>query len=137
MRSLGFFSLDPVDVNGQQVVPRDLAVAVMDEHLRKPESPDLVALRVVVEGTSDGKPSRYEWELVDRFDAQHGITAMMRTTGYSLSVTGQMQAAGDVGVAGVFTPDECIPGEQYLAELAKRGIRVDQRPETRDQSRPE
>jgi hypothetical protein len=26
---------------------------------------------------------------------------------------------------GVWTPDEAMPGEQYIAELAKRGIRIE------------
>ena len=124
IRDLGFFSLDPIAVGNALVVPRDLSIAVMDAALRKPSSPDLVALRVVVEGTKDARPVRYEWEVVDRYDAQHGITAMMRTTGYSLSITGQMQAAGEIPVAGVYTPDECVPGEKYLAALAARGVRV-------------
>jgi lysine 6-dehydrogenase len=82
-----FFSLDPIDVRGQSVVPRHVAIAVMESKLRKPASPDLVAFRVIVDGTKNGSPVRHEWELVDHFDPEHGITAMMRTTGYSLSVT--------------------------------------------------
>ena len=126
MRDLGFFALDPVDVNGARVVPREMAIAILDPKLRKPGSPDLVALRVVVEGTCGGKSARHTFEVVDRFDSTRGITAMMRTTGYSLSITGQMQAEGAIGVAGVYTPDECVPGEQYVEELAARGIRVKQ-----------
>jgi lysine 6-dehydrogenase len=49
---------------------------------------------------------------------------MMRTTGYSLSITGQMQARGEVQPPGVHTPDECIPAEKYIAELRKRGINI-------------
>jgi lysine 6-dehydrogenase len=47
---------------------------------------------------------------------------MERTTGYSLSITGQLQAEGAITSAGVHTPDECVPGDRYIAELAKRGI---------------
>jgi lysine 6-dehydrogenase len=124
IRDLGFFSLEPVNVEGARIAPRDVAIAVMDPKLRKQNSPDLVALRVVVEGEKGGKQVRYEWELVDRYDAEHGITSMMRTTGYSLSITGQMQAAGEIPVAGVYTPDECVPAEKYLAALEARGVRV-------------
>jgi lysine 6-dehydrogenase len=124
IRDLGFFALDPISVNGVRVVPRDVAVAVMEPKLRKPHSPDLVALRVVVEGTRDGAPVRHEWELIDRYDAQRGISAMMRTTGYSLSITGLMQLRGDIEASGVFTPDQVVPGESYLRELAARGIQV-------------
>ena len=124
VRELGFLELDPVEVKGQHVVPRDLAVAVMGPRLRKPKSPDLVALRVVVEGAREGggRVTR-AWELVDRYDAERGISAMMRTTGYSLSITGQLQARGEVR-PGVHTPDEAMPAERYVAELARRGVLI-------------
>ena len=51
-----------------------------------------------------------------------GVRAMMRTTGYSLSITGQMQARREVGPPGVWTPDECMPAVAYIAELRKRGM---------------
>ena len=45
------------------------------------------------------RPTR-RFDLIDRYDEKHGISAMMRTTGYSLSITGQMQARGQVKPAG-------------------------------------
>jgi hypothetical protein len=33
-----------------------------------------------------------------------------------------MQARGEIGKSGVYTPDEAIPAERYIAELAKRGV---------------
>jgi lysine 6-dehydrogenase len=125
IRELGLLELEPVDVKGTKVVPRDLAIAQMQPRLTKKNSPDLVALRVVVRGTKGGKPQTHTFELVDRFDASHGISAMMRTTGFSLSITGQLQAEGAVK-PGVHTPDECMPGERYVTELGKRGILIRQ-----------
>lgn len=126
IRELGLIELEPVDVKGTKVSPRDVAIAQMQPRLTKKNSPDLVALRVVVSGTKGGKPQTHTFELVDRYDAQHGISAMMRTTGYSLSITGQLQAEGAVKPAGVHTPDECMPGERYVTELGKRGILIRQ-----------
>jgi lysine 6-dehydrogenase len=124
IRDVGLLDLNPIDVKGISVAPRDVAVAAMGPHLTKPKSPDLVALRVEVSGKKGGAPKRLAWELVDLYDQEHGISAMMRTTGYSLSITGQMQARGEISPCGVHTPDECIPAKQYIAELAKRGINI-------------
>lgn len=124
IRELGLLDLEPIDVKGTRVSPRDVTIAAMKPHLTKPDSPDLVALRVTVEGTKDGKPKKLGWELVDKFDAVHGISAMMRTTGYSLSITGQMQARGEITPFGVHTPDEAVPAEIYISELAKRGVNI-------------
>ena len=124
IRDLGLLDTEPVDVKGVRVVPRDLVVSVIGPKLTKPNSRDIVALRVIVEGRKSGRKKKIGWELVDRFDSSRGISAMERTTGYSLSITGQMQARGEIGKSGVFTPDECVPPQIYIAELAKRGVMI-------------
>ena len=124
IRDLGLLELEPVDVKGLRVVPRDVFIAAAGPRLTKPHGKDLVALRVTVSGTKAGKAKTLTWELIDRYDEQHHISAMMRTTGYSLSITGMMQVRGQVKPAGVHTPDECVPAEAYIAELAKRGIEI-------------
>jgi lysine 6-dehydrogenase len=124
IRELGLLELMPVDVKGMKVVPRDLVVAAMGPRLTKPNGHDLVALRVYAEGTKAGKPKKIGWEMVDYYDEATGISAMERSTGYSLSITGQMQARGEIGKAGVFTPDEAMPAQKYIDELAKRGVMI-------------
>ena len=124
IRDLGLLDLEPVDVKGAKVSPRAVAIAAMGPRLRKKGGRDLVALRVVVSGARDGKPVTHSFELVDRYDEKTGITAMMRTTGFSLAITGLLQAQGKVTPPGVYTPDECMPGEQYVAALAARGINI-------------
>ena len=121
IRELGLLDLEPLSVKGQRVSPRDVAVAAMGPRLKKPRGRDLLALRVSVSGETAGRPVTHTWELVDRFDESTGITAMERTTAFSLSITGLLQAGGAVA-AGVSTPDECIPGERYVGELARRGV---------------
>jgi lysine 6-dehydrogenase len=124
IRSMGLLDLEPVDVKGIKVVPRDAFIASVMPKLHKPKGRDLVALRVVVSGTKGGAPAAKTFELVDRYDEAHDISAMMRTTGYSLSITGLMQARGQVTPPGVHTPDECIPAAAYIAELRRRGVDI-------------
>lgn len=123
IRELGLLDLEPVEVKGHKVVPRDSFIATVGPKLRKPNGKDLVALRVTVQGTKGGKPKRLGWELLDYFDAERGISAMERTTGYSLAITGLMQARKKVP-PGVLTPDEAMPAEQYITELGKRGVNI-------------
>ena len=65
IRELGLLELDPVDVDGVPVVPRDAFIATVGPRLRKPQGKDLVALRVVVKGTKAGAPKSYTWELAE------------------------------------------------------------------------
>ncbi|MEP7382630.1 MAG: saccharopine dehydrogenase C-terminal domain-containing protein [Gemmatimonadota bacterium] len=122
IRDLGLLDLEPVDVKKVQVSPRDVAVAVMGPRLRS-DKPDILALRVTVRGRRGGTSGTVSWEVVDRFDEANGISAMMRTTGYSLAITGLFQGRGRIE-PGVLTPDESMPALAYIAELVKRGIDV-------------
>ncbi len=124
IRELGLLDLDPVDVKGHHVVPRDAFIATVGPRLKKPYGKDLVALRVTALGTKAGKQKSVGWELLDYFDAESGISAMERTTGFSLAITGMMQVCKQVSGTGVLTPDEAMPAELYIKELAKRGINI-------------
>ncbi|MDF1501679.1 saccharopine dehydrogenase C-terminal domain-containing protein [Roseisolibacter sp. H3M3-2] len=124
IRELGLLDLQPIEVKGHRVVPRDAFVSAVTPKLRKPGGHDVVALRVIAEGTRGGRPARVGWEVLDRYDAARGMSAMMRTTGFSLSITAQLQAAGAVAPGKVCTPDECMPAARYVDELRKRDIVV-------------
>jgi lysine 6-dehydrogenase len=122
IRELGLLDTKPVNVKGHQIVPRDEFIAVVSPKLNKPDGHDLVALRVIVSGTRHGKPHTTTFDLVDFFDEAHHVSAMMRTTGYSLAITGLIQSRHQVIRTGVTTPDEGMPYDHYVAELKKRGI---------------
>jgi hypothetical protein len=51
---------------------------------------------------------------------------MMRTTGYSLAITALLHADGWVTGMGVLTPVEAMDGKTYIAELAKRGVKIEE-----------
>jgi lysine 6-dehydrogenase len=121
IRELGLLDLKPVVVKGTKVVPRDAFIATVSPKLTKPNEPDLVALRVEVTGRGG---RRVAWQLLDYFDEATGISAMMRTTGYSLAITGLMQVDGRVSVAGAHTPDEAVPFRAYVDALKKRGVEI-------------
>jgi lysine 6-dehydrogenase len=123
MRDIGLMGLEPVDVKGTRVVPRDVFISIVGPRLKKDyrDSPDQVALRVEAQGMDKGEHVLYRFDLLDRYDEDTGITAMMRTTGFSLAITGAMQAAGKVK-PGVWTPDEAMPPREYIAALAERGV---------------
>ena len=121
IREMGLLSLEPVKMKGTQIVPRDAFIAAVSPQLTKPNGRDLVALRVEVIGKSG---LRAAWQLLDYFDDRAGISAMMRTTGYSLAITGIMQVDGRISSAGVFTPDEAVPFQAYVEELQRRGVEI-------------
>lgn len=124
IRELGLLSNTPVEVQGQPVRPRDVFIAAVHPKLHRPAGRDLVVVRVRVEGTREGRPAFVQYDLVDRFDEATGVSAMMRCTAYSLSITAVMQADGRIAARGVATPDEAVPASAYIEELGRRGVRI-------------
>ena len=125
VRDLGLIGMEPVPVGDAEVIPRDVFIEVVSPLLRNSAGDDLVAVRVEVSGSKDGENRTIRHDLLDRYDPETGLTAMMRTTGFSLAITGVMQADGRIASPGVNTPDECVPAAAYLAELAAHGVCVE------------
>ena len=88
---------------------------------------DLTVMRVVVEGTRGGRPARYAWDLLDRFDPATGLRSMSRTTAFPASIMARHAARRRFRRPGVHAPE--IPGARARAcstpcsrELAARGV---------------
>ena len=124
IRELGLLSDRDVDYNGTRVNPRQFFIDRVTPLLSGDGRGDMVVVRVDVTGIRDGEPKRIRYEVLDRHDPGTGLTAMGRTTGFSLSITALMQARGEV-CPGARTPDESIAPTRYIAELARRGIHTD------------
>ena len=126
IRELGLLSDSEVSHNGGRVNPRRLFIERATP-LLSGDGLDIVVARVDVTGERDGKATCIRYEVMDRHDPSTGITAMARTTGFSLSITALMQARGEIS-PGVGTPDEVVPQDRYIEELRKRGIHIARTP---------
>jgi lysine 6-dehydrogenase len=118
----GLLELEPVDVGGVPVVPRDVLHTLLDPKIRAtPGEPDLVIVRVLARGRKDGRPAQALVELIDRFDESTGFTAMERTTGWDGSLKAILNATG-VTPRGAHPAEVAVPGPLYADELRRRGF---------------
>lgn len=120
---LGLFGSDPLQVGDAEVNPRAVTARVL-ENLLTGDDQDCVLVRVTVVGLKNGARRRLEFELIDQYDAENGITAMMRCTAYPASVILQMLASQRIEQRGVIVQERCVPAEEFIAELQKRGMRI-------------
>jgi len=95
---------------------------VLDPIVDLKDKDDVVLLRVSVSGTKDGQPKTYEYEMITYNDKTNRVTAMARSTAYTISVVAQMIASGVITKRGVYAPETIVPGEVYIQEMAKRGV---------------
>jgi lysine 6-dehydrogenase len=124
IRDLGLLDDQPVKVDGAEITPRKFFIDRVTPKLRRPEGRDVVALRVEVRGRKGGSDAGLRYDLLDHYDEATGITAMERVTGFSLALTGLMQARGEIREQGVRTPDETVIPSVYVEGLGRRGVVV-------------
>jgi saccharopine dehydrogenase-like NADP-dependent oxidoreductase len=129
LRDTGFFSLQPVDVGGQKVRPRDLTAALLFPRWTFEEGEaDLTVMRVRLEGREeDGTRAAHAWDFVDRFHEGTGLRSMSRSTGYVASSVARLVTRGGFRRPGVHPPETlgAVPGllDGVLADLVARGVR--------------
>lgn len=123
---LGLWSLDPIQVSGVSIVPRDVFHALFEPKVVFPGDPDMVIVRVQATGTKDGRPAEAIVEVIDRYDEETGFTAMERGTGWSAAIVAQMMARGQTprGAGGVET---MVPAAPFVQALLQHGIPVSEK----------
>jgi lysine 6-dehydrogenase len=126
LRDLGLLDKTPIVVDGVSVAPRSVFAAAAEPRLTFPGEPDVIVMRVVVEGTKAGKRRRIVFEMLDKADTKRGVSAMMRTTAYPTAAAALMIARGQVPFRGVAAMERALPAEAFIREVAKHELRIKQ-----------
>lgn len=131
-RETGLFGEAPIEVCGRQVRPIDLTAALlfpMWQH--EPNEPEFTVMRVMVDGTRNGTPTRYTYDLYDEFDEATGTSSMSRTTGFPPAILARKLASGELQKPGVFAPEGLADDESIVThvreELSRRGVEIEER----------
>lgn len=122
MQALGLLSEEPVDA----VVPRVFTEKLLERALTDDDT-DVVLMRVTVGGMRDGERGRLVFELIDRYDAKTGHSAMARTTAYPAAAVAYMLAAGAIEKRGVLPGELAVPLGSFAGAVRARGIDVEER----------
>lgn len=122
---LGLAASEEVELDGSLVRPRRLLGEMLGRHLPA-AGPDVVLIRVEFSGRMNGRQQTLRYDIVDRFDEETGLSAMMRTTAFPASIIAQMMARGETKAAGAIPQERCIPPAAFVAALAARNIRINE-----------
>ena len=127
LRETGFFSQEPVEINGVRIRPLDLTAKLLFPIWKlQPGETDITVMHIVVEGEKGGEKLRHVYDLFDRFDGARNVHSMARTTGYTATAALRMISRGLYKRQGIIAPEfigqqpECV--EFMLKELADRGV---------------
>lgn len=124
----GMLSSRPVSIGGVRMPAIEVVRQLLAENPRSKENPVWAyGLAVEVAGRQDGRrvrciyrsrhPPQEEWG---------GHAAYFKNVGLPLSVGAQLIARGQITGKGVLPPERALPTEPFFAELARRGIEVEE-----------
>ena len=120
---LGLFEIAPVDVDGEEVVPRHVFHALFEPQVRAETIKDVCIVRVRAVGEKDRAPAESTVEIIDYYDEATGFSAMQRTTGWHLSIVAEMMARCETPV-GSLPVELAVPGGAFVREARRRGFHI-------------
>lgn len=128
-RAAGLFDHTPVGVGDAAVRPIELTSKLLADRWRlEPNEPEFTVLRVVVEGSKNGKQQRHTYDLFDETDTKAGTSSMARTTAFPCTIVARMLATGEIDEPGVHPPEwvgiQPSLYEKLTEELERRGVHV-------------
>lgn len=127
---LGLFSSEKRRIDGALVSPRQMMSSLFLEKLSGDE-PELTIMRIEAHH-GDVTAS---FSMVDYTDKTTGLTSMMRTTAWPGSIVLQMMIAGQVAKRGGVRQEIDVPAQPFLNEMAQRGIAINYRIQSAQDSR--
>ncbi len=127
MRETGFFSREPIEINGTRIRPLDFTAKILFPKWQMKEGDvDITVMKVIVEGRKDGEKLQYVYDLVDRYDPATATHSMARTTGYTATAAVRLLSRGLYRRNGICPPEyigqqpECV--EFMLKNLEERSV---------------
>ncbi len=127
LRESGFFSHDPIDVNGVAVRPIDITARLLFPKWKlKPGEREFTVMRIRVRGEENGRSKFYEYELLDYTDDATETMSMARTTGYTCTAAVHLVLNGKFSRKGICPPE--FLGEEesnfraIMDHLTSRGV---------------
>lgn len=127
LRASGFFSYEPIEVNGVSIRPIDMTAKLLFPKWKlKPGEEEFTVMRIRVQGTEDNSPVTYQYDLLDYTDKATNTLSMARTTGYTCTAAAHLLLEEKFARKGICPPE--FLGEQegnfkFIMEyLRARGV---------------
>jgi saccharopine dehydrogenase-like NADP-dependent oxidoreductase len=106
LRDAGFFSYDPVEVNGVGVRPIDVTSKLLFPKWKlKPGEEEFTVMRIRIKGIENGKNKEYTYNLLDYTDKETSTLSMARTTGYTCNAAANLVLDGTFSRKGICPPE--------------------------------
>ncbi len=122
---LGLMDSQEQDFDGVKIAPRKVLERLLERNL-PPTGKDATLIRVSIEGRREAEQRILQYDVIDYFDDESGLTSMMRTTSFPAAVVATMCADGTITERGVLPPELAVPSGPFIEEMQRRGISINE-----------
>ena len=136
LRDSGFFSDEPIEVDGNKICPVDLTEKLLFPKWKLEENEaEFTIMRIIIRGIEpihsatggeQNKKIQYTYNLFDKFDEKTKTSSMARTTGYTCTAAARLLFNGKFSRKGICPPEYLGENEDcfnfVMDELKKRNI---------------
>lgn len=120
-KDFGFWNTEPIQVDGQSVVPREVFHTIMADALKDPNDKDQVVVRAVGQGLKDAALTTIQMDIHEKQCEVTGFSAMEKLTGFSTAIYAREIALGNVA-KGCVRYELAMTGARFVDEIQRRGI---------------
>ncbi|MCI2425974.1 saccharopine dehydrogenase NADP-binding domain-containing protein [Candidatus Acetothermia bacterium] len=126
---LGLFDEEPVQIDGQEVIPAELMVKLLHDQFYM--VPNLLLIRITVQGiynhTAAQETKTLIFELILCHDQPTNQRVIVRVNGAAIAVIALMLVRGKIKEHGALIPELAVPASYFVTELKNHGITIAQR----------
>lgn len=127
LRDSGFFSKEPIKMNGVDIVPLDFTSKILFSEWKLGEfEEELTVMKVTVTGDDNGVKKQITYHLHDEYNKETNTSSMARTTGYTATAAVNVLLTNLFNKKGVFPPELVGKHENcfnfFISYLKERGV---------------
>ncbi len=127
LRESGFFSYDEIEIKGVKIRPVDVTAKLLFPKWKlKPGEQEFTVMRIRIVGEANGRPKKYEYNLLDHTNKTTDTLSMARTTGYTCTAVANLVLDGKFSRKGIFPPEYLGEDESNFLfirnYLSERGV---------------
>ncbi len=100
LRQIGLLDEEPIEVDGTNVIPKEVLAVLMKKYLSFPEINDLLYMEIKIESNTGVEET---YTLFDKGD--YHLSAMARTTGFTNAVVSDIVLKGKIKETGIIAPE--------------------------------
>lgn len=106
LRDAGFFDETPLEADGITIRPIDVTRSLLFPQWKLEEGEDeFTVMRIAIEGTQEGIPLKYLYNLHDKYHKETNTSSMARTTGYTCTAVANLMLEGRYTRHGISPPE--------------------------------